>query len=398
MADNNSNDPVILAATRTGSGKFQGSLAPLTAVKLGAAVIESAVKRSGVQPEAIDEVIMGNVLSAGQGQNPARQAALGGGLPNTVAALTINKVCGSGLKAVMLAAQAIRAGDADLVVAGGMESMSNAPYLLRNARSGYRMGHGQLEDVILSDGLWCAMTDVHMGKTAEDVATEYKVSREDQDAYAAESHSKAGRAASTGLFDAEITAVEIPQRKKDPIVHDRDETVRPDSTAETLAKLRPAFLKEGSVTAGNAPGLNDGAAALVVASRAKAEELGLRPLGTIRSYATGGVEPRWVMMSPVAAVKNLLARMNVPVDHFDLIEANEAFSVQAIAVGRQLGFDFDRVNVHGGAVALGHPIGASGARILTTLLYAMKARDVKTGLATLCMGGGNGLALAIERE
>ncbi|MBI3892213.1 MAG: acetyl-CoA C-acetyltransferase [Candidatus Wallbacteria bacterium] len=397
-AQKSKNDAVILSATRTATGKFGGTLAALAATELGAAAVREAVRRSGVKPEQVDEVVLGNVVSAGLGQNPARQAALGGGLPPSVAAVTINKVCGSGLKAVILAAQAIRAGDAEIVVAGGMENMSRAPYLLREARNGLRLGHGKIEDAIIRDGLWCAFGDVHMGSTAEAVAREYNVSRAEQDRYSAESHAKAARAQDAGLFKTEILDIEIPGKKGEKTLFAVDETIRADSTPEGLAKLKPAFEKDGTVTAGNAPGLNDGAAALVVASRAKAEELGLEPLATIRAYATGGVEPRWVMMAPVEAVKRLFAKMAVGPEHFDLIESNEAFAVQAIAVGRQLGFNFDRVNVHGGAVALGHPIGASGARILTTLLHALAARGAQRGLATLCMGGGSGLAIAVERE
>ncbi|MBI4866329.1 MAG: acetyl-CoA C-acetyltransferase [Candidatus Wallbacteria bacterium] len=398
MATTKPNDPVILSAARIPTGKFGGTLSALAAPQLGAAAVREAVRRAGVEPSAIEEVVMGNVVSAGLGQNPARQAALIGGLPPTVAAVTINKVCGSGLKAVLLAAQAIKAGDAELIVAGGMECMSRVPYLLPEARNGLRLGHGKIEDAIIRDGLWCAFTDVHMGSTAEAVAREYHVTREDQDRFAAESHIKAAKAAAAGNFKAEIVPVEIPGKKGEKTLFAADETIRADSTPEGLAKLRPAFEKDGTVTAGNAPGLNDGAAALVIASRARAEKLGIKPLATIRAYATGGVDPKWVMMAPVAAVKNLLAKMGVGVEHFDLIESNEAFAVQAIAVGRQLGFNFDRVNVNGGAVALGHPIGASGARILTTLLHALAARQLTTGLATLCMGGGNGLAIAVERE
>ncbi len=398
MTTTKPNDPVILSAARVPTGKFGGTLSALTAPQLGAAVVREAVRRAGVEPSAVEEVVMGNVVSAGLGQNPARQAALIGGLPPTVPAVTINKVCGSGLKAVLLAAQAIKAGDAELIVAGGMECMSRVPYLLPEARNGLRLGHGKVEDAIIRDGLWCAFTDVHMGSTAEAVAREYHVPREDQDRFAAESHAKAAKAAAAGHFKAEIVPVEIPGKKGEKTLFSADETIRADSTPEGLAKLRPAFEMDGTVTAGNAPGLNDGAAALVIASRARAEKLGIKPLATIRAYASGGVDPKWVMMAPVAAVKNLLAKMGVGVEHFDLIESNEAFAVQAVAVGRQLGFDFERVNVNGGAVALGHPIGASGARILTTLLHALAARQLTTGLATLCMGGGNGLAIAVERE
>jgi acetyl-CoA C-acetyltransferase len=398
MSQNSANDPVILSAVRTPTGKFGGSLAPLSATELGAVAIREAVRRAGVAPEQVDEVVMGNVISAGLGQSPGRQAALRAGLPSTVPAYVVNKVCGSGLKAIMLAAQAIRAGDAQLVVAGGMESMSRVPYLLREARNGLRLGHAKIEDAIIADGLWCAFTDVHMGSTAEAVAREYNVSRADQDRYACESHQKAAKAQAAGLFRKELVTVEVPARKGEKMLFSEDETIRADSTVEGLAKLKPAFEKDGTVTAGNAPGLNDGGAALVLASRAKAEALGLKPLATIRAAAAGGVDPKWVMMAPVAAVENLLAKMNVTVSHFDFIEANEAFAVQALGTGRKLGFDFERVNVHGGAIALGHPIGASGARIVTTLLSVLEARSGRTGLATLCMGGGNGLAMAVERE
>lgn len=390
-------DVFIISAVRTPTGKYLGALSPLTATQLGAIAVREAARRSGIEPSRIDEVVMGNVLSAGLGQNPARQAALKAGLPETVAAVTLNKVCGSGLRAVIAASQAIRCGDASIAVAGGMESMSNAPYLSRKMRGGARMGHVQLEDAILTDGLWCAFDDHHMGETAELVAEEYRISREDQDRYAAESHRKAAEAQERGWWDDEVVPVDVPGRRGGATTVAVDETIRPDSTVETLAGLRPVFRKEGgTVTAGNAPGMNDGASALVLASGAAVERLGLTPLARIVAYAVGGVEPKWVMMSPVPAVQRLLEKRGITVDDFDLIEANEAFSVQAVAVCRKLGFDMDRVNVQGGAVALGHPIGASGARILTTLVHGLRRRNLTRGLATLCMGGGNGLALEVE--
>jgi acetyl-CoA C-acetyltransferase len=388
---------VIASACRTPVGKFQGAFASLTAPQLGAIAIREAVARAGIAPAAVEECIMGCVLAAGVGQNPARQAAIHAGLPPSIGSFTVNKVCGSGLKSVMLAAQAIRAGDADVIVAGGMESMTNAPYLLPKARDGYRLGHGQVLDSMVADGLWDVYEDFHMGNTAELVAEKYGIGRDAQDEFAAESHRRAMAAIEAGAFDDEIVAVEVPQRKGDPIRVTRDEGPRADSTAAALAKLRPAFVKTGSVTAGNASSINDGAAAFVVMSAAKAKELGVSPLTHITGYASGGTEPKWVMMAPVEAVKNLGARTGVAAGSYDLVELNEAFSVQAVACTREIGLDPARVNVHGGAVALGHPIGASGARVLTTLLYALRRHDKKTGLASLCIGGGNAVAMSVER-
>jgi acetyl-CoA C-acetyltransferase len=386
----------IVSACRTAIGTYQGSLAPLPATQLGGLSITEAVQRAGVPQEAIDEVIMGQVVQAGAGQAPARQAAIAGGLPGAIPVMTINKVCGSGLKAVMLATQAIKAGDAHLVVAGGMESMSNTPYMLDKARTGYRLGHGKLVDLMIHDGLWDSFNDFHMGNAAEYTADKSGISRQEQDEYAAESHAKALAAIEAGKFKEEIFTVSIPQRKKDPLAFDTDEGPRPGTTAAGLAKLRPAFQKDGTVTAGNAPGLNDGAACTVVASPAKVDELGLKPLARVVAYAAAGVDPKDVFYAPIYAVRKLMDKMGVAIDHFDLIEANEAFSVQALADGRELGWDWKRVNINGGAVALGHPIGASGTRILTTLIYALKDHGKKTGLATLCLGGGNAVAMAIE--
>lgn len=388
---------VIVSAARTPIGGLLGGLSPLTAPQLGAAVVREVVARAGLQPAQVQEVILGNVLQAGVGQNPARQAALGAGLPDSVAAFTVNKVCGSGLKSVILAAQAIRAGDAEVIVAGGMESMSNAPYLLPRARAGLRLGHAELLDANLRDGLWCALTDQHMGSTAELVARTYHVSRLEMDAYAVESHRRAVAAAESGAFDQEIIPVQVPQRKGDPVSLARDEGPRKETSLDTLAKLRPAFEPDGAVTAGNSSMINDGAAALVVASEAKARELGLEPLASIEAYGTAGLAPEWVMMTPVPAARLVLERAGWTIDDLDLVELNEAFAVQACAVTGQLGMDRSKVNIHGGAVALGHPIGASGARILVTLLYAMKRHDARKGLATLCLGGGNGLAMAVTR-
>jgi acetyl-CoA C-acetyltransferase len=373
-----------------------GGLSSFPAGKLGAVVVKEAVKRAGISPAAVEECIMGNVLQAGVGQNPARQAAHWGGIPDEVGSFTVNKVCGSGLKAVMLAAQAIKAGDHDVIVAGGMESMTNAPYLLPGARAGYRLGHGQLLDSMVHDGLWEVYNDFHMGSAAELIAAKYNVSREDQDAFAAGSQQKAVAAIKAGKFKAEIVPVEIPQRKGDPTLFDTDEGPRDGTTAEKLAALKPVFQKDGTVTAGNAPSVNDGASALVVMSEDRAKALGCKPLARIVSYATGGTEPAMLFYAPVIAVRKLMEKMNVGIGHWDLIEANEAFSAQALVDGRELGWDWDRVNVNGGAVALGHPIGASGARVLTTLLYAMKDRGAKTGMVTLCLGGGNAVALAVE--
>ena len=389
---------VIASAVRLPTGRFLGALKDLPATDLGSRVVREAVARAGIEPDAIDECIMGNVVSAGLGQAPARQAALGAGLPDHVGALTINKVCGSGLKAVMLAAQGIATGDIDVAVAGGMESMSNCPYMLPKARGGMRMGNGQVLDSMMHDGLWCAVENWSMGEAAEAVVERYRVSREDQDAFAAGSHRKAATAIRECFFKDEILPVEIPQRRGDPIRLEYDEAVRPDTTAEALARLRPAFKKDGgTVTAGNAPGVNDGAAATVVMAEDRAAELGVTPMARIVGQAFSGRPAKWLLMTPVEAVKKLLAKVSWSLDDVDLIELNEAFSAQAVAVVRELGADFDKVNVNGGAVALGHPIGASGARILTTLLYALKNRGLKRGVATLCLGGGNGVALAVER-
>ncbi|HEX7087505.1 MAG TPA: acetyl-CoA C-acetyltransferase, partial [Vicinamibacterales bacterium] len=372
-------------------------LKSLPATELGAQVVREAVRRAGVDPREIEECILGNVVSAGLGQAPARQAALRGGLNDQVAALTINKVCGSGLKAVMLAAQAIRAGDIEAAVAGGMESMSNTPYALTRVREGLRMGDGQLVDLMIHDGLWCAFEACHMGQAGEVVAEEFGVSREAQDAWAAESHRRAAEATDNGWFRDEMLPVAIPQKKGDPIVVDRDEPIRPDTTVEVLARLKPAFKASGTVTAGNAPGVNDGAAALVVSSERFASDRGLRPLARIAGYATSGRPPKYVLMTPVESVRAVLRKTGWSTDDVDLIELNEAFAAQAVAVTRELGLDPARVNVQGGAVALGHPIGASGARILTTLLYALRRTGGRRGIATLCLGGGNGVALAVER-
>jgi acetyl-CoA C-acetyltransferase len=388
--------PVIVSAARTPSGKFLGSLKTLQAPQLGAIAVREAVARAGVDPVAVEECIMGNVLSAGVGQAPARQAALIGGLSNEVAALTINKVCGSGLKAVMLAAQGIALGDIDIAVAGGMESMSNAPYLLPRVREGLRMGDASLVDSMIHDGLWCAFEHCHMGVSGEHVADVYGVTREAQDRYAAGSHQKAARAAADGRFAAEIVGVEVPQAKGSPIVFDRDETIRPDSTVDVLKGLKPAFKKDGSVTAGNAPGVNDGASALVVMSEERATSLGAKPMARIAGYATSGLAPKLLLMTPVEAIRKLLKRTGWRLEDVDLFEINEAFAAQMVAIIKELGLDSARVNVNGGAIALGHPIGASGARVLTTLLYAMKERGARRGIASLCLGGGNGVALAVE--
>jgi acetyl-CoA C-acetyltransferase len=390
-------EAVIVSAVRTPTGKFLGALKDFTAPGLGAIVVAEAVRRATIDPAIVDECIMGNVVSAGLGQNPARQAALRGGLPDRVAALTINKVCGSGLKAVMLAAQGIAVGDVDVVVAGGMESMSNCPHLLPRAREGWRMGHGQVIDSMINDGLWCAFEQCHMGNAGEVVADEYSVGREVQDAYAARSHQKAAAAADAGHFSDEIVPISIPQKKGSPIVIDRDESVRPDTTAESLAKLKPAFKSDGSVTAGNAPGVSDGASALVVMAGDRAKGLGIQPMARIIGQATSGLPPRLVLMTPVDAVQRLVQKVGWELKDVDLIELNEAFAAQSVAVVRELGLDPEKVNVYGGAVALGHAIGSSGARILTTLVYALARRGLKRGIATLCLGGGNGVALAVER-
>lgn len=391
-------DIVIVGAARTATGSFLGGLAAISAPVLGATAIKGAVERAGIKPGDVDEVIMGNVVGAGIGQNPARQAALKAGIPDSVGATTINKVCGSGLKAVVFAAQAITAGDYECIVAGGMESMSNCPYLLPKARTGYRLGHGTLVDSMVHDGLWCAFEDFHMGNTGELVAEKYKISREEIDEYAVNSHRKAVAAIKAGKFKEEIVPVEVPQRKKEPIVFEVDEGPREDTSVEKLAKLKPAFKKDGVVTAGNAPSVNDGGSAVVVMSRERAKELGAKPIARVTGYATGGTEPKWVMMAPIQAVQNLLKVTDYKIEDFDLIELNEAFAVQAMAVMRELGFDSDKVNVNGGGVALGHAIGSTGCRILVTLLHALKDRGLKTGLATLCLGGGNAVALSVEME
>lgn len=389
---------VIASAVRLPTGKFLGALKDLPATDLGSRVVREAVSRAGIEPDAVDECIMGNVVSAGLGQAPARQAALAAGLPDHVGALTVNKVCGSGLKAVMLAAQGIATGDIDVAVAGGMESMSNCPYMLPKARGGMRMGNGQVLDAMMHDGLWCAVENWSMGEAAEAVVERYRVTREDQDAFAADSHRKAATAIRECFFKDEILPVEIPQRRGDPIRLEYDEAVRPDTTAGALARLRPAFKKDGgTVTAGNAPGVNDGSAATVVMAEERAAELGVVPMARIVGQAFSGRPAKWLLMTPVEAVQKLLAKVGWSLDDVDLIELNEAFSAQALAVIRELGADPAKVNVNGGAVALGHPIGASGARILTTLLYALKNRNLKRGIATLCLGGGNGVALAVER-
>ncbi|MGH9200072.1 MAG: acetyl-CoA C-acetyltransferase [Vicinamibacterales bacterium] len=389
------NEVVIAGAVRTPIGTFGGSFAETPATELGAVVIREALKRAGVEPEHVDEVIMGNVLSAGLGMNPARQASIAAGLPDSVPATAVNKVCGSGLKTVALAAQAIMLGDADVVVAGGMEGMSTAPYLLPKARYGYRMGHGEMWDHMIKDGLWCSLTDCHMGNTAENVAMENEISRADQDDFSVRSQQKTAAAWEKGVFAGEIVPVEVKQRKG-TIVIDRDEHFRADTNMEALSKLRPAFAPDGSVTAGNASGINDGAAAVVVMSRKKAEELGVKPMGSIRSYASAGVPPRVMGIGPVPATQKALAKSGLGLGDIDLIEANEAFAAQSLAVGRELGWDWERVNVNGGAIALGHPIGASGTRILVTLLHEMKRREARRGLATLCIGGGQGIAMIVE--
>ena len=387
---------VIVSATRTPIGRFQGVLSPLTAPKLGAVAIREAVKRAGVDAGAIQEVIMGHVVQGGTGQAPARQAALGAGLPGTVSALTINKVCGSGLKAVMLAAQGIKAGDLDIAVAGGQESMSNAPYYLFGIRNGVKFGNQPMVDGVIHDGLWCSFGDCHMGAYAEYTAQKANVSREDQDRFSLESQQKAVAAQQACHFKAEIAPVEITDRKGTTVI-DKDETPRADTSIEGLAKLKPAFQKDGTVTAGNAPGLNDGASALVVTSLEYAQAHGLKPMAKVTAYATAGGEPKDLFFAPVLAVQDVMKKEKKAIGDYDLIEANEAFAVQALADGRALGWDWSRVNVNGGAVALGHPIGASGARVLTTLLYALQSRDKQTGLATLCLGGGNAVALSVER-
>lgn len=388
---------VIVSAVRTAIGSFQGSLKDVPATQLGAIVIEGALAKVGIDGELVDEVIMGNVLQAGLGQNPARQASIKAGLPQTVPAMTINKVCGSGLKAVHLATQAIKAGDASIIVAGGFENMSQAPYLMPKARQGYRMGDQKVIDSMVHDGLWCAFNDYHMGVTAENLCDQFMITREEQDAFSARSQQRAAQAIAAGKFTDEIIAVEIPQRKSAPIVFAEDEYVKATTTEASLAKLRPAFKRDGSVTAGNASGINDGAAAVVVMSKAKADELGVTPLVTIAGNASAGVNPAVMGIGPVEAVKKALTKANTALDQMDVIEANEAFAAQSIAVDKALHFDHDKLNVNGGAIALGHPIGASGARILVTLIHEMQKQDAKKGLATLCIGGGQGVATVVTR-
>jgi acetyl-CoA C-acetyltransferase len=376
-------------------GRFLGSLSAIPAPKLGAHVVKAIIERTKIAPEQIDEVIMGNVLQAGLHQNPARQAAIYGGVPSSVGAFTVNKVCGSGLKTVMLAATAIRAGEADVIIAGGMENMSLAPFLLEKARTGYRLGNGKLIDAMVHDGLWDVYNDYHMGNTAELVSDKYGVSREQQDEFAANSQRKAAAAVESGAFADEIVPVSVPQRKGDPVVFDTDEGPRADTTAEKLAKLRPAFKKDGTVTAGNASTINDGAAAVLVMSEEKAAELGMTPMATIEAYTTGGMDPEWVMMAPKVAIEKLLAKTGKSLDDYELIELNEAFSAQGVALTRELELNPEKLNVNGGAVALGHPIGASGTRVLVTLLHAMKKRGAKSGLCSLCLGGGNAVAMSV---
>jgi acetyl-CoA C-acetyltransferase len=393
-------DVVIISGCRTAVGKFQGSLTDLSAPQLGAVVVCEAVKRAGLNSDQIDECIMGNVLPAGLGQNPARQAAIFGGLSPATGAMTINKVCGSGLKAVALAAQAVQTGNSSIVVAGGMESMTNAPYLLPQARKGYRLGNGKVIDSMVHDGLWDIYNDYHMGITGENVAEKYGITREEQDEFAVNSHRKALAAMKECRFKSQIVPVEILAKKKGeaPVLFEKDESPREDTTIEVLRSLKPAFKKDGTVTAGNAPGVNDGAAAVVVTSATQAEELGVQPIVRIVAQATSGVEPKWVMMAPVDAVKKIWEKTGWKNEEVDLYELNEAFSVQALGVMRELGLDPSKVNVNGGAVAIGHPIGASGARVLVTLIYEMTRRNVKRGIAALCLGGGNAVAMAVERD
>ena len=393
-------DVVIISACRTAVGKFQGSLTDLSAPQLGAIVVHDAVQRVGLPSDQVDECIMGNVLPAGLGQNPARQAAIFGGLSPTTGAMTINKVCGSGLKAVALAAQAVQTGNSSIVVAGGMESMTNAPYLLPQARKGYRLGNGQVIDSMVHDGLWDIYNDYHMGITGENVAEKYGITREEQDEFAVHSHRKAVAAIKECRFKSQIVPVEIPAKKKGtaPVFFEKDECPREDTTIEVLRSLKPAFKKDGTVTAGNAPGVNDGAAAVVVTSAQRAKELGVQPIVRIVAQATSGVEPKWVMMAPVGAMRKIWEKTGWKSDDVDLYELNEAFSVQALGVMRELGLDPNKVNVNGGAVAIGHPIGASGARVLVTLVYEMTRRKAKRGIAALCLGGGNAVAMAVERD
>jgi len=387
---------LIAGAVRTPIGRFLGGLKGFSATQLGACAVTETLRRTGIPPDAVGEVIMGNVVQAGLGQNPARQAALRGGLPSGVAAMTINKVCGSGLKSVVLASQAVLLGDQEVVVAGGMESMSNSPYLLTGAREGYRMGHNQIVDSMIRDGLWDVYEDYHMGCTGENVAQKYDISRRMQDEYATQSHRKAITAMDAGKFKAEIVGVQVPQKKGESLLFDTDEGPRRDTSVETLAKLKPAFKSDGTVTAGNAPGVNDGASAMLVLSEAAAAKFRVTPQAEVVAYATSGVEPKWVMMAPLAAVEAVLKKTGWKREEVDLYELNEAFSVQAVALVKELKLPVERVNVNGGAVALGHPIGASGARILTTLIYALKDRGGRRGIAALCLGGGNAVAMAIQ--
>lgn len=391
-------EPVILSAVRTPIGNFRKALSKFTAPQLGAIVIREAIERAGIDGSTIDEVFMGQVLQGGSGQAPARQAAIGAGLPASIPATTVNKVCGSGLKSVMLASSMIKAGDGTVFVAGGQESMSNAPYILKTARSGMRLGHAEATDLLIGDGLWCGFNNCHMGELAEYTAEKVSLSREELDEFAANSQKKAAEAQAAGKFEDEIVPVEIPQRIGDPLQFTEDEFIRPGTTAESLGKLRPAFIKDGIVTAGNASGINDGASALVVAARTAAEEAGAPIMARITGYAQAAIEPKDIFFAPIRAAQILMDRLGASIGDFDCIEANEAFAAQALADGKELGWDWDRVNVHGGAIALGHPIGASGARVLTTLLYALKDRGEKRGLAILCLGGGGAVALAVEIE
>jgi acetyl-CoA C-acetyltransferase len=390
-------EAVIISAARTPVGKFLGTLKDFKATELGGIVVKETVRRAGLDPAEVDEVIMGCVIQAGLGQNPARQAALNGGLPTAVSAVTVNKVCGSGLKAVMMAAQGVQLGDTEVVVAGGMESMSNAPYLIPKARQGYRLGHGEMLDSMIQDGLWCAFNDYHMGCTGEVVAERWNVSRAEQDEYALNSHRKAAAAIKAGHFKEEIVPIEIPQKKGAPLLFAEDETVREDTSMEVLGKLKPAFKKDGTVTAGNAPGVNDGASAVVVTSLERAKAMGIEPMARIAAQATSGTEPELVMMAPVEAIQKVLKKAGWSFSEVDLIELNEAFSVQAVAIVKELGLDPAKVNVSGGAVALGHAIGQSGSRLLTTILYEMKRRNARRGVVALCLGGGNAVAMAVER-
>ncbi len=387
---------VIVGAARTPVGKFGGTLSQMPAPELGGVAVRAAVERAGIEPEAVDEVLMGQVLQAGVGQAPARQAALNAGLPATIGATTVNKVCGSGIKTIMLGSAMMRVGDAEVIVAGGMENMNLGPYLLQKARTGYRLGHGELIDATVHDGLWCAREDWHMGSAAEFIAAEFDVSREEQDAFALESHRKAVRAIDEGWFEDEIVPVSVPQRKGEPLLFDTDETPRRDTSLEALAGLRPAFEAGGTVTAGNAPGICDGAAAVVIMDRARAEDAGVQPLARVRAYAQAAVEPKWIFRAPVHAIRKLMEQEGTSIDDYGLIEVNEAFAAQILANGGELGWDWGRVNVHGGAIALGHPVGASGTRIVVTLLHAMQRRGVEAGLAAACLGGGEAVALSLE--